>query len=208
MRVNRKSLILAIVACLALPALLWAGLYFAGMVPKPGQPLLPPFNLSDRLASLEIVETGDEGELSVVFGAGGEQEVLSLSGDEFLKELNKRQRSDSGQPLLFRLFDITAWTGLLWVLFGLLGQTVFMGRMIIQWLASERVKTSVVPPAFWWMSLLGSSMLMIYFIWRVEIVGLLGQATGWLIYVRNLWFIYGRRSETDSDPNSESAREK
>ena len=77
-------------------------------------------------------------------------------------------------------------------MFGLLGQVVFMGRLIIQWRASEKAKSSVVPPLFWWFSLLGSSMLLIYFIWRKEPVGFLGQSTGWFIYVRNLWFIYGQ----------------
>ena len=83
---------------------------------------------------------------------------------------------------------------MLWVLFGLLGQAVFMGRMLAQWYASEKVQSSVVPPIFWWLSLLGSSMLMVYFIWRKEIVGFLGQSTGWFIYIRNLWFIYGKKS--------------
>lgn len=201
MYLSRKKLALAIFACVAIPALVWAAFYFSGMAPMPGAPLRPPFNLSDRLASLEIVERGElgaEGEkLAVLFTRGGEGEKLYLSGDELLGEIRKRQSNESGQSMVFRMLDITAWTGLLWVLFGLLGQGVFMGRMIVQWLASEKAKSSVVPTAFWWMSLIGSSMLMIYFIWRVEIVGLLGQATGWLIYVRNLWFIHGHRPETE-----------
>ncbi len=199
MRFNRKSLILTITACLAIPALVWTILISAGLAPLPGSPLLPPFNLSDRLASLEIVDSGEDGKLEVVFDADNESEEVRLSGDELLRQIRERQQNESGQSMAFRLLDITAWTGLLWVLFGLMGQAVFMGRMILQWLASERAKSSVVPPAFWWMSLIGSSMLMIYFIWRVEIVGLLGQATGWLIYVRNLWFIYGRRPESEGD---------
>ncbi|MCB1232722.1 MAG: lipid-A-disaccharide synthase N-terminal domain-containing protein [Verrucomicrobiae bacterium] len=87
--------------------------------------------------------------------------------------------------------NITSVTGILWVALGFVGQALFMGRMLVQWWASEKVKSAVVPPAFWWLSLIGSSMLMTYFIWRVEIVGFLGQSTGWLIYIRNLWFIYG-----------------
>jgi len=199
MRLNRKSLILAVAACLMVPAVVWISLYFAGLAPMPGEPLRPPFNLSDRLASLEIVESNEKGEWVVVFEDDGNGKELRLTGEEFLREIRGRQQNESGQSMTFRLLDITAWTGLLWVLFGLLGQAVFMGRMIIQWLASEKAKASVVPPVFWWMSLVGSSMLMIYFIWRVEIVGLLGQATGWLIYVRNLWFIYGPRPGIESD---------
>ena len=197
MRFNRKSLTLVVVACLAVPAVAWMFLHFAGLVPMPGEPLRPPFNLSDRLASLEIIESKEDGRPVVVFDKGKDGEELRLTGDEFLGEIRGRQRNESGQSMAFRVLDITAWTGLLWVLFGLLGQAVFMGRMIAQWLASERARSSVVPPVFWWISLIGSSMLMIYFIWRVEIVGLLGQTTGWLIYVRNLWFIYGRCSASD-----------
>jgi lipid-A-disaccharide synthase-like uncharacterized protein len=44
--------------------------------------------------------------------------------------------------------------------------------------------------AFWWMSLVGASMLLVYFIWRRDIVGILGQATGWFIYIRNLVLIH------------------
>lgn len=197
MRFNRKSLVLAVFCCLGVPALVWMFLFFAGLTPMPGHPLRPPFNLSDRLASLEISRSSDGGKPEVVFDKHGAEEIR-MTGDEFLRDIRQRQRNEAAQSTVFRLLDITGWTGLLWVLFGLSGQAVFMGRMIVQWLASERAKSSVVPPAFWWMSLIGASMLMIYFIWRVEVVGLLGQATGWLIYVRNLWFIYGSRPASEA----------
>ena len=54
-------------------------------------------------------------------------------------------------------------------------------------------RRSVVPTIFWWMSLLGASMLLVYFIWRKDIGGILGQGTGWAIYARNLWMIYRPR---------------
>ena len=73
---------------------------------------------------------------------------------------------------------------------GLLGQVLFTGRMVVQWLASEKKHKSVIPVSFWWMSLLGASMLLTYFIWRKDIVGIIGQAAGWLIYVRNLYLVY------------------
>lgn len=89
-----------------------------------------------------------------------------------------------------RLLNITGTFELLWVTIGLLGQVLFTGRMLVQWLASEKQQKSVVPPAFWWMSLVGASMLVAYFIWRRDPVGILGQAVGWFIYMRNLWLIY------------------
>lgn len=99
------------------------------------------------------------------------------------------QKEDS-RSLTYKLLNISTPFGIAWVTLGLLGQVLFTGRMIVQWLVSEKQKQSVVPPAFWWMSLIGASMLITYFIWRKDIVGFLGQGTGWLIYTRNLWLIY------------------
>lgn len=76
-----------------------------------------------------------------------------------------------------------------WLLLGLAAQAVFFGRWIIQWIAAERQQASVMPILFWWCSLLGASMLMIYFIGRREPIGILGQAVGWLVYSRNLYLI-------------------
>ena len=107
------------------------------------------------------------------------------------------QKEDS-RSLTFKVLNISTPVGIAWVVLGLLGQVLFTGRMILQWLVSEKHKKSVVPPAFWWMSLIGASMLITYFIWRKDIVGFLGQATGWLIYTRNLWLIYHPRIDATS----------
>jgi len=69
-----------------------------------------------------------------------------------------------------------------------------MGRMLVQWFASERSKRSVIPVSFWWMSLIGSTMLLVYFIWRRDAVGIIGQGLGWVVYVRNLFLIRKSRS--------------
>lgn len=118
--------------------------------------------------------------------------VEQLSSEAFAQRL---YTSQAGKPWFYRLLNITSPIGFAWVFLGLLGQVLFTGRMILQWLTSEKAKRSVVPVGFWWMSLAGASMLLIYFIWRRDIVGVLGQATGWLIYVRNLWFIYRNSSD-------------
>ncbi|MFI4860333.1 MAG: lipid-A-disaccharide synthase N-terminal domain-containing protein [Phycisphaerales bacterium JB063] len=121
---------------------------------------------------------------------------VELTPGQFAQALHDKQsQHPHTRPFLYILFDITSWTGVIWVALGLLGQVLFTGRMLVQWLSSERAKRSVVPPAFWWMSLCGAAMLLAYFIWRTDIVGVLGQATGFLIYARNLWLIY-----TASDP--------
>ncbi|MGH8047834.1 MAG: lipid-A-disaccharide synthase N-terminal domain-containing protein [Chthoniobacterales bacterium] len=98
-----------------------------------------------------------------------------------------RSRSNSGW--MESILNITSPAGIVWVALGLLGQLVFTGRMIVQWLASERSKRSVIPVAFWWMSLVGAVMLVTYFVWRRDIVGIVGQATGLFIYARNLVLI-------------------
>jgi lipid-A-disaccharide synthase-like uncharacterized protein len=88
----------------------------------------------------------------------------------------------------------TSSTVLFWLGLGLVGQLLFTGRMVVQWIASERKGTSVVPPMFWWMSLVGSLLLLSYFLWRRDPIGLLGQAFGSFVYLRNIiWILEGRR---------------
>lgn len=98
-----------------------------------------------------------------------------------------------GGPL-FRLLNITSPAGMLWVGLGLAGQLLFTGRMLIQWIVSEKEQRSTIPIAFWWMSLIGATMLLVYFIWRRDIVGVLGQSLGWMVYLRNLALIYRSRT--------------
>jgi len=112
-----------------------------------------------------------------------------LTPEEFA-EFVYRTRSNRGW--VETILNITSPAGIAWVTLGLLGQLVFTGRMLVQWLASERSKRSVIPVAFWWMSLVGAVMLVAYFVWRRDIVGIVGQATGLFIYARNLVLI--RRS--------------
>jgi lipid-A-disaccharide synthase-like uncharacterized protein len=90
--------------------------------------------------------------------------------------------------------------GLVWVLFGVFAQAVFASRVVVQWWESERRRDSVVPPVYWWLSLLGGLMLLVYFIWRTDIVGVLGQSTGVVIYARNLQLIEKNRRAGAQEP--------
>lgn len=73
--------------------------------------------------------------------------------------------------------------------FGLMAQAVFFGRWLVQWIASERKRESHMPDMFWWLSLVGASLLLVYFILRGEPVGAIGQSVGWIVYSRNLYLI-------------------
>ena len=186
MKFNRKRLIVAAVLLLLIPAAGWWAMVSLGYIGSPGKPVVPPFNFSDRIITIEVAKDA-AGQLRARFD-GWEEGKVGLTGDEFFTEIQNRKRN---LPWIYRILDVTSMAGVLWVVFGLGGQGVFTARMVIQWQASEKARASIVPPAFWWLSLLGASMLMVYFVWRKDIVGFLGQSTGWIIYIRNLWFIYG-----------------
>lgn len=76
-----------------------------------------------------------------------------------------------------------------WVLVGFLGQLLFTARFVVQWLASEREGASVVPVAFWWLSLLGGGVLLTYAISQRDPVFVTGQAMGLFVYLRNLMLV-------------------
>ena len=77
-----------------------------------------------------------------------------------------------------------------WGIWGLIGQAVFGGRFILQWIVSEYKKKSHVPTAFWFISLAGSLILLSYSIHIKEPVFMLGFSLNTLIYLRNLHLIY------------------
>jgi lipid-A-disaccharide synthase-like uncharacterized protein len=80
-----------------------------------------------------------------------------------------------------------------WILLGFVAQFFFSMRFVVQWVASEKAKRSVVPIAFWFFSLFGGSLLLIYAIQRQDPVFIAGQSMGMFIYVRNLWLIANER---------------
>ncbi|MBA2651313.1 MAG: lipid-A-disaccharide synthase N-terminal domain-containing protein [Tatlockia sp.] len=82
----------------------------------------------------------------------------------------------------------------LWLAIGLVGQGIFSARFIIQWLVSEREKRSIIPVAFWYLSLLGGITLLFYSIYKRDPVFILGQSTGVFIYSRNLFLIHRERA--------------
>ena len=77
----------------------------------------------------------------------------------------------------------TLW---LWLAIGFAGQALFTGRMLVQWIASERAGASVVPRLFWFLSLAGSLIVLFYAIYQKDAVIIAGQAFGSFVYIRNL----------------------
>ena len=86
----------------------------------------------------------------------------------------------------------------IWIAVGFLGQLFFTSRFVVQWIASERARRSVVPVAFWWLSILGGATLLSYAVWRRDPVFILGQGAGLFVYGRNLMLIGRGRDEAAS----------
>lgn len=86
-------------------------------------------------------------------------------------------------------------TNYLWLGIGFLGQAIFSARFIVQWIASEKEKRSIIPVAFWYLSLLGGLTLLVYSIYKQDPVFILGQSAGMFIYSRNLFLIHRERAQ-------------
>jgi lipid-A-disaccharide synthase-like uncharacterized protein len=103
---------------------------------------------------------------------------------------------------LIAWFDKQSTTELIWLAVGFGAQAMFMMRFVIQWVASERVKRSIVPETFWYFSLGGGLMLLAYSVWRMDPVYIFGQALGTVIYARNIYFIWTHKRETTDEASS------
>jgi lipid-A-disaccharide synthase-like uncharacterized protein len=100
------------------------------------------------------------------------------------------------------MLDWMTWEHI-WILIGLMGQGIFMSRMVVQWWASEKAGRSVVPLAFWYLSVGGSLILLAYGIFRRDPVIISGQAFGIIVYARNLYLIFAERSSAGDENGGE-----
>jgi lipid-A-disaccharide synthase-like uncharacterized protein len=104
-----------------------------------------------------------------------------------------------GQALGNYLYDVFVAKFDFWLAFGLVAQLFFTARFLVQWISSERAGKSVVPMAFWFFSMGGGLMTLVYGIVKREPVIIVGQAMATIIYIRNIMLIVknrGRGSET------------
>lgn len=83
---------------------------------------------------------------------------------------------------------------LVWLIVGFGGQAIFGARFVVQWIKSERLKRSVVPMSFWYLSIAGGLALLVYAVHRVDPVFIFGQGLGLFIYLRNLRLIRHERT--------------
>jgi lipid-A-disaccharide synthase-like uncharacterized protein len=83
----------------------------------------------------------------------------------------------------------------IWLAIGFLGQALFSMRFLVQWIASERRKESVIPIYFWYFSVGGGLTLLAYAIHRVDPVFMVGQAAGLFVYSRNLYLIHRKERQ-------------
>ena len=104
-----------------------------------------------------------------------------------------------GQALGDYLYDVFVAKFDFWLAFGLIAQLFFTARFLVQWISSERAGKSVVPMAFWFFSMGGGLMTLVYGIVKREPVIIVGQSLATIIYIRYIMLIVknrGRASET------------
>jgi lipid-A-disaccharide synthase-like uncharacterized protein len=98
------------------------------------------------------------------------------------------------------------WHWDLWLIVGFAGQFLFGARFIVQWVSSERKKTSYVPIQFWYLSLVGGLITAIYAIHRRDPVFVIGQLSGLIVYIRNLMLIHRHHAPTGTSPDPSADR--
>ena len=100
-----------------------------------------------------------------------------------------------GQALGDYLYDVFVAKFDFWLAFGLIAQLFFTARFLVQWISSERAGKSVVPMAFWFFSMAGGLMTLVYGVAKREPVIILGQGMATIIYIRNIMLIVKNRGK-------------
>ena len=89
----------------------------------------------------------------------------------------------------------TPSTELIWIFIGLAAQLLFSARFLVQRIATEKARASIIPATFWYFSFFGDLLLLAHSIYRADPVFILGQAAGLVVYSRKIYFIWlGKRA--------------
>lgn len=172
------------------------------------------YDLDIRVGSTEILlvrEPGPPEAPGTVYrvvappGLAGTRVPVSELDGFFAERIEAWESRPGWARTLLGFLNITSWGTFGWVAVGLVGQAAFFARMLVQWVVSERTQVSTVPVVFWWLSFLGGVCLFAYFVWRKDAVGVLGQATGVVIYARNLRLISKERRRTAGAMGADTA---
>ncbi|MDP6928836.1 MAG: lipid-A-disaccharide synthase N-terminal domain-containing protein [Planctomycetota bacterium] len=171
--------------------LVWGSNADRGLAPLRNGAHTLPAQIGNERCRLEVLSQPDGAKsFRFLYRDGSASDVVGAS--EFINTFGQQRFEDvtaNSQNPLFKLLNITSWGSLLWIAIGLAGQCAFFGRMLVQWLISERQGESIIPISFWWLSFFGGLTLFAYFVWRQDIIGVMGQSTGIVIYARNLRLI-------------------
>lgn len=95
----------------------------------------------------------------------------------------------------------------IWLAIGFLGNALFFSRFMVQWIASERAGRSYIPTMFWWLSIAGSIVLLLYAVHKRDPVFIIAYLPNCIVYVRNLMLIRKQRREIAAAPIPVPARE-
>ncbi|HWN93938.1 MAG TPA: lipid-A-disaccharide synthase N-terminal domain-containing protein [Methylomirabilota bacterium] len=87
-----------------------------------------------------------------------------------------------------------------WKVLGWTGNLIFFSRLFVQWVATERRKQVVIPTSFWWLSLIGSMLLLAYGIWQRDSVFIFAYAFTWIPYIRSLVIHYRNKASQKDCP--------
>jgi lipid-A-disaccharide synthase-like uncharacterized protein len=98
-----------------------------------------------------------------------------------------------GEDLSAYLYDVFITKFDFWLAFGLVAQLLFASRFLVQWIASERAGQSVIPMAFWFFSVGGGLLTLVYGVVKREPIIIIGQALSTIIYIRNIMLILKSR---------------
>ena len=102
-----------------------------------------------------------------------------------------------GAASLAQKWQNTSTEELVWLGVGFTAQGMFTMRFLVQWIATEKARRSIVPETFWYWSFAGGCMLFIYAVYRMDPVFIFGQGTPLFIYARNIYFIRSGKRKND-----------